>query len=683
MLKGRMNFATDATPLHLTQPSAATAVDSVRMLQTLLANLEGMFYRSRNDEHWTMEFLSEGCQRLTGYKPEDLLLNRRISYEEIMHPQDRRRVRHTIQAALAANTFYELEYRLVRADGAVRWVSERGVGLFDCAGVLTSMEGIIYDVTNRKLAEVASRETERRYQSLFDNALYGIFRTSIDGHYLDANPALARIYGFASPRELIVELADIRTQLYVLPTRREEFMAQIRRHGTVSGFESQVYRRDGQVIWIAETARAVLDEDGNVTCYEGMVEDISERKRQHESLMAARLAAESATRAKSEFLANMSHEIRTPMNGVIGMTTLLLDTPLNATQRECAVVVRDSARELLTVINDILDFSKIEAGKLQLELREVQLRETLEGVVRLLAMDAGGKGLQIDVRIDPTLPAFVKGDDGRIRQILLNLGGNAVKFTATGSVSFALDVLEQSGDSSVVRIAVTDTGIGIPADRIGALFTPFTQVDSSTTRQFGGTGLGLSISHRLVELMGGAIGVESTPGAGSTFWFTVRFEHACAPAASLLPGILEQMATQDGSSHVAAAASVLLVEDNVVNQKVAARLLQKYGCRVDITADGRSAIEKWRIGDYDLIFMDCQMPELDGYAATREIRRLEQGARRIPIVALTAHAMKGDDRVCFEAGMDDYLSKPLDSAKLRACLARHLPRSVQKPSRPT
>lgn len=676
MLKGRMNFAADATPLHLTQPSPATAIDSVRMLQTLLANLEGMFYRSRNDAHWTMEFLSEGCRRLTGYKPEELLLNRRISYEEITHPQDRGRVRQTIQAALAANTFYELEYRLVRADGAVRWVSERGVGLFDSAGVLTSMEGIIYDVTNRKLAEVASRETERRYQSLFDNALYGIFRTSIDGHYLDANPALARIYGFASARELILELSDIRSQLYVLPTRREEFMAQIRRHGTVSGFESQVYRRDGQVIWIAETARAVPDEDGNVTCYEGMVEDISERKRQHESLMAARLAAESATRAKSEFLANMSHEIRTPMNGVIGMATLLLDTPLNATQHECAAIVRDSARELLAVINDILDFSKIEAGKLQLELHEVQLRETIEGVVRLLALDAGAKGLQIHMRIDPTLPAFVKGDGGRIRQVLLNLGGNAVKFTASGSVSFALDVLEHKDDSSVVRIAVTDTGIGIPADRLGALFTPFTQVDSSTTRQFGGTGLGLSISHRLVELMGGSIGVESTPGAGSTFWFTVRFDHAGAPAASVLPGIVKQMATQPRSNHVAAAANVLLVEDNVVNQKVAARLLQKYGCRVDITADGRSAIERWRTGDYDLIFMDCQMPELDGYAATREIRRLEQGAVRIPIVALTAHAMKDDDRVCFEAGMDDYLSKPLDPAKLAACLARHLPSSL-------
>ncbi|HEU4628028.1 MAG TPA: response regulator [Steroidobacteraceae bacterium] len=596
-----------------------------------------------------------------------------------------------------------------------------------------------------------------------------------------------------------------------LPAQQAAFERCIATAGVYDA-EFRVRTKSGEYRWFRSRGICDTDDNGNPTRVSGALQDITERRQYQHELILARESAAAANQAKGEFLANMSHEIRTPMNGVIGMTELLLDTALDPSQRDYTETIRDSATALLTVINDILDFSKIEAGKLDLEHIELDLRDTVEDVARLLAIQAHGKGLELTAHIDPAVPDLIKGDPARLRQILVNLGSNAVKFTEKGEVAIDVRVVESTPESAVVRCEVRDTGPGIPPDRLSSLFLPFSQVDASTTRKYGGTGLGLSIVKRLAELMGGEAGVESTVGQGSTFWFTARVgvaerkhidKHAQHEALKglrvlvvddnatnrrVLAGQLEACGIEPVCVHTAQDAlqalvdatvsdqpfqvalldyhmpecdgeqlgrlirtydhlthtrlvlltssghrgdaqrfadlgfagylvkpitrrdltaclslvmsnsaeswkrraqplvtrhqvramrvdgerRILLAEDNPVNQKVARMVLEKLGLDVTVVNNGREAVQAWKAGGFDLILMDCQMPELDGYEATREIRRLEQGRKATPIVALTAHAMKGDDEKCRAAGMTDYLTKPLDRVKLAACLERHL-----------
>jgi PAS domain S-box-containing protein len=571
----------------------------------------------------------------------------------------------------------------------------------------------------------------------------------------------------------------------------------------------------GEWRWFRMRGAVESDGDGLPLTLSGTHQDITELKRYQQALIAATDAAAAASKAKSEFLANMSHEIRTPMNGVIGMSELLLDTPLNPMQSDYAQTVRDSAVALLTVINDILDFSKVEAGKLELEIIDMDVRDTVEDVARLLAIQAHAKGLEVVVLLDPEMPDLLRGDAGRLRQVLLNLGGNAVKFTAAGEIAIECEVQTRTADNVMLRFQVTDTGIGIPADRRHSLFEAFSQVDASTTRRFGGTGLGLSIVKKLVELMAGQAGFDSVEGSGSSFWFTACFPLAataiarrrimpalngtrvlvvddnatnrkvvmgqltgfgmqatCAASADEALTLLRQAASVkrpfvvalldhqmpdcdgarlgalilqepalrdtrlvlltssgqrgDGrkfaelgfagyllkpvtqrdladslalvlgvaaeewaaktqpivtrhalrSSRHTETPRILLAEDNLVNQKVACRMLEQIGYSVDVAADGQAAFDAWRSGRYGLILMDCQMPVMDGYAATKKIRALEEPGKRIPIIALTANAMKGSDQECLAAGMDEHIVKPIDREQLRNCLERWLSRDI-------
>jgi signal transduction histidine kinase/ActR/RegA family two-component response regulator len=388
-------------------------------------------------------------------------------------------------------------------------------------------------------------------------------------------------------------------------------------------------------------------------------------------LQSAKEQAERASRVKSEFLANMSHEIRTPMNGVLGMTELLLETALTESQRHYAEGIRGSGEMLLSVINDILDFSKIEAGKLELDATEFDLRKVVRGVTGMLAGQARAKGLKLACRIEDDVPATVVGDARRLSQVLVNLIANAIKFTERGEVIVSLQrPAQQDGADGrcLLRFAVRDSGIGIAPDVQPRLFQPFAQADSSTTRKYGGTGLGLAICRQLIDLMGGEIGADSAPGQGSLFWFTVRLPRGEAqPIEAAASG--RAAASAAPQAHVARA---LLAEDNRVNREIGTAMLESLGCEVTVVGTGREALEEVFNNRYDIVFMDCQMPEMDGYQATRAIRLREgelgaQGgeARRVPIVALTASAMTGDRERCLAAGMDDYVAKPFNKEQLR------------------
>jgi PAS domain S-box-containing protein len=431
-------------------------------------------------------------------------------------------------------------------------------------------------------------------------------------------------------------------------------------------------RKDGSHLLVQLTVSAARDANGKIIGTVGLSKDYTAVKQYNDQLQEAKERAELADRAKSDFLATMSHEIRTPMNGVIGMTGLLLDTKLDTEQRNLAETIRSSGESLLRLINDILDFSKIEAGQMPLEELDFDLRALVDVTVKMMAVQAQAKGIALVSAVAPGLPTGLRGDPGRVRQVLMNLLGNAIKFTKEGEVTLRATVEEETEATVLVRFEIQDTGPGISPETQARLFRPFVQADSSTSRRFGGTGLGLAICKRLAESMNGGIGVKSQPGHGSTFWVTLNFSRPAGTQFVSRSGLTQPLPRPVNFAALRQE-SVLLAEDNVVNQQVALGNLRKLGYHADIATSGFEVLEATARKNYDIILMDCQMPELDGYQVTREIRQREGKGRRAYIIAMTAHAMVGDREKCLAAGMDDYLSKPLNREELRAAMQRGAP----------
>jgi PAS domain S-box-containing protein len=509
--------------------------------------------------------------------------------------------------------------------------------------------------------ERALRVSNERFQGILDNANAAIYIRDAAGRYLLVNREFERICSVKAQDILGRtgnELGSTETAAEVRRMDRAVLEA-----GAPISFEQEVHSPDGVRTYLA-VKFPIQDEDGAKTAVAGISTDITDQKH-------ALAKAEEVSRQKSEFVANMSHELRTPLNGVVGMTSLLRDTRLDPIQREYADALAASSEALLAVINDILDFSKIEAGRLELDATDFALRGAVEEACLMLAAQARAKGLGIKHWLHASVPITVTGDRGRLRQILLNLLSNAVKFTASGEIT--VNVFDD-GDS-VVRFEVADTGVGIAADQASHVFESFVQGDQSTTRRYGGTGLGLAISRELAHRMGGEIGAKPGDVGGSVFWFTATLPAVDAGAGidETMPSVLahREREPQAKTRTEHNGAVVLVAEDNEINHAVAKALLSKLGLRTAVAHNGREAVEMALAKDYAAILMDCQMPELDGYEATRRIRAAEK-ARRVPIIAMTAHSMPGDRERCLAAGMDDYLSKPVRAEELDAAMANWL-----------
>lgn len=517
-------------------------------------------------------------------------------------------------------------------------------------------------------AEEALLQSALEFRTLFDAANDSIYIVDIRGWFLEVNQVACRRLGYTRDQLLHMSVNDIGSPLSL--AERKALLGRIVETGHYL-FEAVYLRRDGTEVPV-EINSCLFQYRGSQAIL-AVVRDITERKRmealarQHAlELEQAKTAAENASNAKSQFLANMSHEIRTPMNGIIATSGLLLDTPLTDEQRDYAETIRTSADALLAIVNDVLDFSKIEAGRMTIEYGPFDIVTHLSEIGDLLTAQISAKGLKYEFHAD-VAHRWVNGDAGRIRQIVLNLLGNAVKFTDAGQVTLRVSQTCSGSNEATFAISVSDTGIGIADADLPLLFQKFAQVDSSPSKRHQGTGLGLAISHRLAELMNATLAVDSQPAKGSTFTLTIplRLEQSPPPR----PATDEQLRAKVCQRR----RRVLLAEDNVVNQKIGVRLLEKCGCRVDVASNGREAFLMAGRFPYDLMFMDCGMPEMDGYDATRAIRAAEPNANHIPIIALTAHVIDGTREHCLDAGMNDYISKPVSLEAIEQALLRWNP----------
>ena len=591
-----------------------------------------------------------------------------------LHPDDRPRGDEAIQRALRGEKEFDEEFRVVWPTGELRHVKANALVERDAAGRPLRMIGVNYDITERKLAEEKLRRSEEQISRLLqatDQGLYGIDR---EGRCTFINRSGLELLGYELEeclgQDMHVLIHHSHADGSPYPTV-ECPIFHAKMTGAGCRVDSEVlWRRDGTSFPAEYSSRPIL-EGGQIAGAVVTFLDITARKNSERDLREARDLAEAASLAKSDFLTTMSHEIRTPMNGVIAMTGLLLETALNPEQREYAEIVSRSGEHLLGLINDILDFSKIEARKLDIEPQEFDPRLMVEDTAEMLWIHAQEAGLELTYQVDASVPTELRGDPGRLRQIIANLVGNAIKFTSSGEVSIRVS-LEREQDGWVeLRFEIKDTGIGIPAERLGAIFEPFTQADGSTTRKYGGTGLGLAICKQLVELMGGGIGVTSEPGAGSTFWFTSRLERV-APHEARSPSAAASLRAD------LAGAKLLIVDDNATNRELMEVLLQGFGCRGASACDAQTALSLLLAAvehhePFQLVLVAQQLAGMDGYELGRRIKN-EPRLSATALVMVSSRAGPGDATLMEESGFHGYVPKPVRQAQLHDCIARALGR---------
>lgn len=812
---GRVIVDDSGRPMRLLGVSwdVTREVEAAERLQNVERRLERASLSS-SEGHWEAElatghlWCSSSFHTLLGYR--DGEIETRVSaFDRLINGDDSAVYHDALHDHLVNQSPYDIETRLLMASGEYRWFRMRGMAERNADGQPIVMAGSIHDVHQQKLIEDALSLAQRRFERAINGTQDGLWELEVGSDATWCSPRLAMLLGYTvseiESRNFLRELIHPDDAAKVEKVTESHY-----RFNTPFDLELRLRMRSGDHRWYRARASAERDTNGRATRLSGSLQDVTEARAAREELVRATAAAEAASSAKSAFLANVSHEIRTPMNGIIGMTGLLIDTQLDRTQRDYANTIRGSADSLLTVINDILDFSKIEAGKLDLENIEMDLRANVEDVGSMMAFQAANKGLELIVNVHPEVPDFVLGDPQRLRQCLINLVGNAIKFTKKGEVVIDVCAVGRHDGRVLTHFEVRDTGMGIPDATLKTLFQPFVQADSSTTRHFGGTGLGLSIVRRLVEMMGGQVGVVSKLGEGSNFFFTLSLEpkedaarkptqsaiaatgqilivddnetnrrvleallsHRGYRVATVASGtealmylqrrdqrvdmvitdyhmpdmdgaalgerivsdpalthlrlvMLTSLDRQGESKHLSAlgfaayltkpirtrelfdcvenvlsgearqwqmemrpmitrgtlsqeqaklrfAGDILVVEDNLVNQKVAARFLERMGCTVQIAGHGADGVEAFVNKKFDLILMDLQMPVMDGLTATRAIRDLEKqdARRRTPIIALTANAMRGDQERCEAAGMDGFLTKPIEIERLRDALTK-------------
>jgi len=664
--------------------------ESDEQFQQLANHITDAFW-IRSPDMRDVHYISPAFERIWGRPAKSLSANPH-HWADFIVAEDRERVRGVFAALMRETRSVAVEYRIARPNGDIRWVRAKGFQVRDADGKLTRLTGIVTDITEHKRAQAALQESEGRYRALVDWSPESVTVTR-HGKILFLNRAATKMIGATSEHELIGKpMLDM-----VHPDYRPIVVERVKSHadhgGVLPMIEERFIKLDGTIIDVEVQGTSIVY-DGEPAMFSS-IRDVTASKRAAEALRAsleeisqtnralqaeiverkrAEHVAEAANQAKGQFLANMSHEIRTPLNGVLGVTELLLDTDLTTEQRDYLDMVKSSGESLLTIIDDILDFSKIDVGMLTLDVIPFDLSACLAATLKTLATRAHRKGLELTSDIRPGVPATVLGDPSRLRQIVTNLVGNAIKFTQHGGVVLAVEAETQTDNAAILRFSVSDTGIGIPLEQQEAVFKPFVQADGSTSRKYGGTGLGLAIATNLVALMGGRIWLESETGKGSTFHFTASFGLQQTPARST--HIRDARMTRHALRESRGKLRILLAEDVKINQVVAARMLEKHGHTVVTAENGREALvamDDPACGAFDLVLMDLQMPEMDGFKTTGIIRAREKySGAHLPIIAMTAHAMKGDEQSCLAAGMDGYISKPFRAEKVFAAIDRVL-----------